>query len=196
MDMKTPAARPANPRFSSGPCAKPPTFTLGDLDDAPLGRSHRASVGKAKLKAAIEETRALLGVPPDYRIGIVPASDTGAVEMAMWNLLGARPVEMLAWESFGAGWVTDVVKQLKLDATVRTADYGEIVDFAEVDFANDVVFTWNGTTSGVRVPNRFEIPADRAGLTICDATSAAFAQDLQWGSARCGDLLLAEGAGR
>lgn len=180
MAIEAPATRPANPRFSSGPCAKIPTFTLDKLSDAPLGRSHRAAVGKAKLKAAIENTRAILGVPADYKIGIVPASDTGAVEMAMWNLLGARPVEMLSWESFGAGWVTDVVKQLKLDAVVKTADYGQIVDLAGVDTDKDVVFTWNGTTSGVRVPNGDWIKADRAGLTICDATSAAFAQDLPW----------------
>ena len=180
MDMTTPAARPANPRFSSGPCAKPPTFTLESLNGAALGRSHRAAVGKAKLKLAIDKTREILGIPEGYRIGIVPASDTGAVEMAMWSLLGARPVEMLAWESFGAGWVTDCVKQLKLDAKVRTADYGQIVDFAEVDFDADVVFTWNGTTSGVRVPDTFEIPSNRKGLTICDATSAAFAMDLPW----------------
>ncbi len=175
-----PATRPANPRFSSGPCSKIPGFSLDMLADAPLGRSHRAAVGKAKLKEAIELTREILGVPADYRIGIVPGSDTGAVEMAMWSLLGARPVEMLAWESFGEGWVTDVVKQLKLDASVKKAHYGEIVDFASVDFDKDVVFTWNGTTSGVRVPNGDAIPADRAGLTICDATSAAFAQDLPW----------------
>ena len=180
MVTNTPATRPANPRFSSGPCAKPPTFTLEALADAPLGRSHRAAVGKAKLKAAIERTRSILGIPEDYLIGIVPASDTGAVEMAMWNLLGERPVEMLAWESFGAGWVTDAVKQLKLDATVHTANYGEIVDLGAVDWDRDVVFTWNGTTSGVRVPASFNIPVDRAGLTICDATSAAFAQDLPW----------------
>ena len=180
MDMTTPAARPANPRFSSGPCAKPPTFTLESLNGAALGRSHRAAVGKAKLKLAIDKTREILGIPDGYRVGIVPASDTGAVEMAMWSLLGARPVEMLAWESFGAGWVTDCVKQLKLDAKVRTADYGQIVDFAEVDFDADVVFTWNGTTSGVRVPDTFEIPSNRKGLTICDATSAAFAMDLPW----------------
>ncbi len=180
MNITIPATRPANPRFSSGPCAKPPVFTLENLSDAPLGRSHRASVGKAKLKLAIDQSRRVLGVPENYLIGIVPASDTGAVEMAMWNLLGQRPVEMLAWESFGAGWVTDAVKQLKLDAVVRTADYGEIVDLDAVDFDKDVVFTWNGTTSGVRVPAAFEIPADRAGLTICDATSAAFAQDLPW----------------
>ena len=180
MSTTRPASRPVNPRFSSGPCAKPPTFSLEKLADAPLGRSHRAAVGKAKLKAAIDGTREILGIPPDYRIGIVPASDTGAVEMAMWSLLGARGVEMLAWESFGEGWVTDAVKQLKLDATVRKAPYGQIVDFARVDFDRDVVFTWNGTTSGVRVPDTAQIPADRAGLTICDATSAAFAQALPW----------------
>ena len=180
MATNTPAARPVNPRFSSGPCAKPPTFTLESLSDAALGRSHRAALGKAKLGAAIERTRDILGIPADYKIGIVPASDTGAVEMAMWNLLGERAVEMLAWESFGAGWVTDVVKQLKLDAKVSTAEYGEIVDLGAVDWNRDVVFTWNGTTSGVRVPETFEIPADRQGLTICDATSAAFAQSLPW----------------
>ncbi len=175
-----PTARPDNPRFSSGPCAKPPTFTLAALSDAALGRSHRASVGKSKLKAAIETTREILGVPGDYRIGIVPASDTGAYEMAMWTMLGARPVEMLAWESFGSGWVTDAVKQLKLDCETNTADYGEIVDLAAVDWDRDVCFTWNGTTSGVRVPSGDVIPANRAGLTLCDATSAAFAQDLPW----------------
>ena len=180
MALTAPATRPANPRFSSGPCAKPPVWSLDKLADAALGRSHRAAVGKAKLKAAIEETRAILGVPADYRIGIVPASDTGAVEMAMWSLLGARPCTMVAWESFGAGWVTDVVKQLKLDAEVKTADYGQIVDLSQIDFNTDVVFTWNGTTSGVRVPNGDAIPAGREGLTICDATSAAFAQDLPW----------------
>ena len=180
MTKTKPAKRPANARFSSGPCAKPPVFTLDSLSDAALGRSHRAAVGKAKLKEAIDLTREILGVPEDYRIGIVPASDTGAVEMAMWSLLGERPVEMVAWESFGAGWVTDAVKQLKLDATVHTADYGDIVDMAALDYDKDVVFTWNGTTSGVRVAGGHVIPADRAGLTICDATSAAFAQDLPW----------------
>ncbi|MFC0280934.1 phosphoserine transaminase [Falsigemmobacter intermedius] len=180
MATTAPATRPANPRFSSGPCAKIPGFQLEMLADAPLGRSHRAAVGKNKLKEAIDLTREVLGVPADYRIGIVPASDTGAVEMALWSLLGARPVEMLAWESFGEGWVTDVVKQLKLDATVRKAPYGEIVDFKEVDFNKDVVFTWNGTTSGVRLPKADVIPADREGLTICDATSAAFAMDMDW----------------
>jgi phosphoserine aminotransferase len=178
MVKTTPAARPANPRFSSGPCTKIPGFSLNMLEDAPLGRSHRAAIGKSKLKEAIDLTREILGVPAEYRIGIVPASDTGAVEMALWSLLGARPVEMLAWESFGEGWVTDVVKQLKLDAKVQIAPYGEIVDFATVDFDRDVVFTWNGTTSGVRLPNGNAIPADRKGLTICDATSAAFAMEL------------------
>ena len=180
MAIHQPASRPANPRFSSGPCAKIPTFTLDKLSDAALGRSHRAAIGKAKLRDAIEGTRELLGIPAEYKIGIVPASDTGAVEMAMWSMLGARGVEMLAWESFGAGWVTDVAKQLKLDAVVKTADYGELPDLSTVDFANDVVFTWNGTTSGVRVPNGDWIAADREGLTICDATSAAFAMDLPW----------------
>ena len=177
MTTKHPATRPANPRFSSGPCAKIPHFSVDMLADAALGRSHRAKIGKEKLAAAIDGTREILGIPDDYKIGIVPASDTGAVEMALWSMLGARKAEMLAWESFGAGWVTDVVKQLKIDAEVKTAEYGEIVDFATVDFNNDVVFTWNGTTSGVRVPNGDAIPADREGLTICDATSAAFAQD-------------------
>ncbi|NVO22502.1 phosphoserine transaminase [Donghicola sp. C2-DW-16] len=180
MAIAQPTSRPANPRFSSGPCAKIPNFSLDMLSDAALGRSHRAAVGKEKLKAAIEETREILGVPADYRIGIVPASDTGAVEMALWSLLGARKVTMLAWESFGSGWVTDVVKQLKLDAEVRTADYGLLPDLATVDFNTDVVFTWNGTTAGVRVPNADWIAADREGLTICDATSAAFAQNLDW----------------
>ncbi|UWP98152.1 phosphoserine transaminase [Aliiroseovarius crassostreae] len=180
MATEQPANRPANPRFSSGPCAKPPTWNLDALSDAALGRSHRAAIGKDKLKAAIEGTREVLGIPADYKIGIVPASDTGAVEMALWSLLGARGVEMLAWESFGSGWVTDVTKQLKLDAVTKVADYGQLPDLASVDFANDVVFTWNGTTSGVRVPNGDWIPADREGLTICDATSAAFAMDLPW----------------
>ncbi|MBW3096286.1 phosphoserine transaminase [Pseudohoeflea coraliihabitans] len=180
-DLKTPDVRPDNPRFSSGPCAKRPGWTPEALRDAPLGRSHRAKIGKAKLKQAIDKTRSVLGVPADYRIGIVPASDTGAVEMALWSLLGARGVDMLAWESFGAGWVTDVVKQLKLaNARTLTAPYGELPDLGAIDFNNDVVFTWNGTTSGVRVPNADFIPADRQGLTICDATSAAFAQKLDF----------------
>ena len=179
-DLKEPAARPKNARFSSGPCAKIPNFSLDMLADAPLGRSHRAEAGKGKLKEAITLTAQILGVPQGYRVGIVPGSDTGAVEMAMWSMLGARPVEMLAWESFGEGWVTDVVKQLKLDAKVRIAPYGEIVDFTTVDFDKDVVFTWNGTTSGVCLPNGNAIPDTRQGLTICDATSAAFAMDLPW----------------
>jgi len=180
-DLSAPALRPVNPRFSSGPCAKIPGFTLNMLADAPLGRSHRAAVGKAKLVEAIDLTREILGVPEGYRIGIVPGSDTGAVEMAMWSLLGARKVEMLAWESFGEGWVTDAVRQLKLDAKVKVAPYGQIVDFTTVDFQSDVVFTWNGTTSGCRLPNGDAIPAEREGLTICDATSAAFAMELPWG---------------
>lgn len=178
MSTAMPGTRPVNPRFSSGPCAKRPGWTLDGLQDAALGRSHRSSIGKSKLKLAIDKTRAILGVPDDYRIGIVPASDTGAVEMAMWSLLGARPVTMVAWESFGAGWVTDVVKQLKLDATKVEAPYGRLPDMAAIDYNTDVVFTWNGTTSGVRMPNSNAIAADRQGLTICDATSAAFAQDL------------------
>ena len=181
MTVAKPAARPNVPHFSSGPCAKRPGWTPENLKDAALGRSHRAKIGKAKLRLAIDLTREVLEVPADYRIGIVPASDTGAVEMALWSLLGARPVTMLAWESFGEGWVTDVVKQLKLkDVTTLKAGYGEIPDLSRVDPATDVVFTWNGTTSGVRVPNADWIRADREGLTICDATSAAFAQALDW----------------
>jgi phosphoserine aminotransferase len=177
-----PAARPRAPFFSSGPCAKRPGWTPRALDDAFLGRSHRAKAGKAKLRLAIDLTREVLEIPADYRIGIVPASDTGAVEMALWSLLGARPVDLLAWESFGEGWVTDVVKQLKLqDARVIKAPYGQLPDLSTVDTrTRDVVFTWNGTTSGVRVPNADWIAADREGLTICDATSAAFAQRLDW----------------
>ena len=176
-----PSLRPRIPHFSSGPCAKRPGWSLEALKSATLGRSHRGKEGKAKLAEAIELSRAVLGIPKDYRIGIVPASDTGAVEMALWSLLGPRGVDLLAWESFGAGWVTDVVKQLKLkDARVMEAPYGEIPDLAKVDFARDVVFTWNGTTSGVRVPDAEWIPSAREGLTICDATSAAFAMDLPW----------------
>ena len=177
-----PAARPRAPFFSSGPCAKRPGWSLQNLKTDSLGRSHRAKLGKARLKLAIDLTREVLEVPADYRIGIVPASDTGAVEMALWSMLGARPVDMLAWESFGEGWVTDVVKQLKLaDARVIKAAYGELPDLSQVDTKNrDVVFTWNGTTSGVRVPNADWIAADREGLTICDATSAAFAQKLDF----------------
>ncbi len=176
-----PAARPHNARFSSGPCAKRPGWTPEILKDAALGRSHRAKLGKAKLKLAIDLTREILEVPADYRIGITPGSDTGAVEMALWSLLGARGVDVLAWESFGEGWVTDVLKQLKL-ANARTliAPYGALPDLARIDFDNDVVFTWNGTTSGVRVPNGDWIDSHRKGLTICDATSAAFAQKLDW----------------
>jgi phosphoserine aminotransferase len=181
MTAKMPGVRPVTPHFSSGPCAKRPGWSLQALTDALLGRSHRSKPGKAKLKRAIDLTRDILGVPADYRIGIVPASDTGAVEMAMWSLLGARPVTMLAWESFGEGWVTDVEKQLKLkDVTVLKAPYGEIPDLSKVDSDTDIVFTWNGTTSGVRVPNADWIKADRKGLTICDATSAAFAQPLDF----------------
>ncbi|MCO5130639.1 MAG: phosphoserine transaminase [Xanthobacteraceae bacterium] len=181
MTVAKPGAKPNMPHFSSGPCAKRPGWTPEALKDAALGRSHRAKIGKAKLKLAIDLTREVLEVPADYRIGIVPASDTGAVEMALWSLLGPRPVTMIAWESFGEGWVTDVVKQLKLkDVTKLTAGYGEIPDLAKADPASDIVFTWNGTTSGVRVPNADWIAADREGLTICDATSAAFAQPLDW----------------
>jgi phosphoserine aminotransferase len=181
MSIAKPDVRPANPNFSSGPCAKRPGWSLDGLSDAALGRSHRAKVGKNKLKLAIDLTREVLQVPADHRIGIVPASDTGAVEMAMWSLLGERGVDMVAWESFGEGWVTDCVKQLKLaDARTFIAPYGEIVDFSKVDFDRDVVFTWNGTTSGARVPNADFIPLYRKGLTICDATSAAFAQDMDF----------------
>ncbi|HET7679750.1 MAG TPA: phosphoserine transaminase [Xanthobacteraceae bacterium] len=181
MTNPMPGVRPSNPHFSSGPCAKRPGWSLQVLTDAVLGRSHRSKIGKAKLKRAIELTREILQIPADYRIGIVPASDTGAVEMALWSLLGARPVTVLAWESFGEGWITDVVKQLKLKDVITTkAAYGEIPDLSQVDFATDVVFTWNGTTSGVRVPHGDWIKADREGLTICDATSAAFAQKLDW----------------
>jgi phosphoserine aminotransferase len=176
-----PGVRPVIPHFSSGPCAKRPGWSLQTLTDAALGRSHRSKIGKAKLKRAIDLTREVLEVPADYRIGIVPASDTGAVEMALWSLLGARPVTMLAWESFGEGWVSDVRNELKLkDFAVLKAPYGELPDLTKVDPATDVVFAWNGTTSGVRVPNADWIAADRQGLTICDATSAAFAQPLDW----------------
>ena len=176
-----PALRPACANFSSGPCAKIPGWIPDKLKNAVTGRSHRSSLGKARLKKAIALTREVLEVPADYRIGIVPASDTGAVEMALWSLLGARPVDMVAWESFGEGWVSDVVKQLKLkDARKIIAAYGELPDLTQIDFDHDVVFTWNGTTSGVRVPNADFIPANRQGLTICDATSAAFAQNLDY----------------
>src|SRR6202041_852934 len=181
MMLTTPPVRPAVPHFSSGPCAKRPGWNPQNLSDAVLGRSHRSKLGKARLKRAIDLTREVLQVPADYRIGIVPASDTGAIEMALWSLLGAAPVTMLAWESFGEGWVSDVLKELKLkDATVLKSGYGALPDLAKVDWSSDVVFTWNGTTSGVRVPNGDWIAADRAGLAICDATSAAFAQRLDW----------------
>jgi phosphoserine aminotransferase len=181
MTATKPGVRPATPHFSSGPCAKRPGWSLQNLTDAVLGRSHRSKIGKAKLKRAIDLTREVLEVPADYRIAIVPASDTGAVELALWSLLGARPVTMLAWESFGEGWVTDVEKQLKLkDLTVVKSSYGELPDLSKIDFSSDVVFTWNGTTSGVRVPNGNWIATNRNGLTICDATSAAFAQKLDW----------------
>ena len=181
MTIAVPAVRPSVPHFSSGPCAKRPGWSPQSLTGAFLGRSHRSKPGKAKLKRAIELTREVLEVPADYKIGIVPASDTGAVEMALWSLLGPRPATLLAWESFGEGWVTDVVKELKLkDVTTLKAGYGALPDLSKVDPASDVVFTWNGTTSGVRVPNADWITADRSGLTICDATSAAFAQPLEW----------------
>ena len=181
MTIAKPAARPHVPHFSSGPCAKRPGWTLQNLKDAALGRSHRAKIGKEKLKRAIDLTREVLEVPADYRIGIVPASDTGAVEMALWSLLGARPVTTLSWESFGEGWTSDIINQLKLkDVTKLAVGYGDIPDLSKVDPASDVVFTWNGTTSGVRVPNADWISARREGLAICDATSAAFAQPLDW----------------
>ncbi len=178
--LAKPDTKAHRPYFSSGPCAKPPGWSPDRLDTSALGRSHRGTVGKAKLAEAIERTHALLRLPADYRLGIVPASDTGAMEMALWALLGPRPVTMLAWESFGAGWVTDVAKQLKLEAEIRTAGYGAIAELGGIDPAGDIVFTWNGTTSGVRVPNAEWIAADRTGLSICDATSAAFAQDVDW----------------
>src|SRR6201987_2114477 len=181
MTIAMPSVRPSVPHFSSGPCAKRPGWSQQSLTGAFLGRSHRSKPGKAKLKHAIELTREVLEVPGEYRIGIVPASDTGAVEMALWSLLGPRPVTLLAWESFGEGWVNDVVKELKLkDVTTLKAGYGALPDLSKVDSASDVVFTWNGTTSGVRVPNADWIAADRLGLAICDATSAAFAQPLAW----------------
>jgi len=176
-----PNVRPQRPHFSSGPCAKRPGWTPDLLAEATVGRSHRSKQGQAKLKAAIDETKALLELPDDYGIAIVPASDTGAVEAAMWSMLGARGVDIFAWESFGAGWISDAVKELKLeDVRLFEAGFGELPDLTQYDGARDCVFTWNGTTSGVRVPNADWIPADRQGLTICDATSAAFAQDLDW----------------
>ena len=180
MDIKKPVTRPKNACFSSGPCAKNPIFDVSKLAKAPLGRSHRAKIGKAKLKLAIEETRKILEIPNDYKIAIVPASDTGAMELAMWSMLGARPATMVAWESFGAGWTNDVVKQLKIEAKICNADYGEIVDMQTLDYDTDIVFTWNGTTSGVCLKDCKAIPNNRLGLTICDATSAAFAMELPW----------------
>ncbi|MGN6496195.1 MAG: phosphoserine transaminase [Tsuneonella sp.] len=175
-----PAQKPARPYFSSGPCAKPPGWSPDKLATESLGRSHRSKLGKARLQYCIDLIREVLEVPDTHRIGIVPGSDTGAVEMAMWTMLGARPVTTLAWESFGEGWVTDALKQLKIDPTVIRADYGELPDLAQIDGSNDVIFTWNGTTSGVRVPNGDWIAADRKGLAIADATSAVFAQDIAW----------------
>jgi phosphoserine aminotransferase len=179
-DVTKPELRPARPFFSSGPCAKPPGWDASKLQTACLGRSHRAKIGKSRLQLAIDLMRDVLQVPDTHRIGIVPGSDTGAIEMAMWTMLGARPVTMMAWESFGEGWVTDVNKQLKLNATVLNAPYGDIPDLSTVDFSNDVVFTWNGTTSGARVPNGDWISDDREGLTFNDATSAVFAYDMPW----------------
>lgn len=180
-DLKEPAVRPLNAHFSSGPCAKRPGYSLENLESAVLGRSHRSGVGKARLKLAIDKTKQILGIPDDYLVGIMPASDTGAFEAVMWSLLGERGVDVLAWESFGKGWVTDITKQLKLDdVRVFDADYGELPDLDNVDFARDVVFTWNGTTSGVCVPNGDWIASDREGLTLVDATSAVFAQEIPW----------------
>ena len=179
-EVRKPQARPARPYFSSGPCAKPPVWSPEKLNTESLGRSHRAKIGKTRLQYCIDLMREMLRLPDTHRIGIVPGSDTGAFEMAMWTMLGARPVTALAWESFGEGWVTDVAKQLKLDPTVIRADYGKLPDLDQVDWSNDVLFTWNGTTSGVRVPNGDWIPADREGLSFADATSAVFAYDLPW----------------
>ncbi|WP_374397322.1 phosphoserine transaminase [Sphingopyxis sp.] len=179
-DVRKPQARPARPFFSSGPCAKPPVWSPDKLATESLGRSHRAKIGKTRLAYCIDLMREMLQLPDTHRIGIVPGSDTGAFEMAMWTMLGQRPVTTLAWESFGEGWVTDAAKQLKLDPTVIRADYGELPDLTQVDWSNDVLFTWNGTTSGVRVPDGDWIAADRAGLSFADATSAVFAYDLPW----------------
>ncbi|RVU07773.1 phosphoserine transaminase [Novosphingobium umbonatum] len=180
MTVTTPALKPARPFFSSGPCAKPPVFSADKLATESLGRSHRAKIGKSRLAYCIDLMREILKLPETHRIGIVPGSDTGAFEMAMWTMLGAKPVTTLAWESFGEGWVTDAAKQLKLDPTVLRADYGQIADLNAIDWSNDVLFTWNGTTSGVRVPNADFIPADREGLAFADATSAVFAYDIDW----------------
>ena len=174
-----PSVKPKSPNFSSGPCAKHPGYSLEELKDAPLGRSHRSALGKGKLAEAIQKTKTLLNLPPDYLVGIVPASDTGAFEMAMWSMLGERPVDVLVWESFSKGWATDITKQLKLDENrIFEAEYGKLPDLAQVDFSHDVVFAWNGTTSGVKVPNGDWIPDDREGLVLCDATSAVFAMDV------------------
>ncbi|MCY4289983.1 MAG: phosphoserine transaminase [Aestuariivita sp.] len=180
MNNEKPPIRPKNPCFSSGPCSKPPSFTLAALEQAALGRSHRSTLGKSKLRSAIDETHELLEIPPDYKVAIVPASDTGAFEMAMWNLLGTRTVDALVWESFGSGWFDDCVKQLQIPTNLHRAEFGEIIDFSAVNWDHDVCFTWNGTTSGVRIPSGALIPSDRAGLTLCDATSAAFAMRLPW----------------
>ncbi len=181
MSTPKPLLKPSNPRFSSGPCAKRPGWTLAALDGALVGRSHRSKPGKARIQAVLDKSRSILGLPDDYRIAIVPASDTGAVEMALWSLLGARGVDVLAWESFGEGWVTDIVKQLRLtDVRALRADYGHLPDLQRVSWDRDVVFTWNGTTAGVKVPDGDWIPDDRQGLTIADATSAVFAMDLPW----------------
>ena len=180
MTAQLPARKPARPFFSSGPCAKPPGYAPEKLATESLGRSHRAKIGKTRLQYCIDLMREVLGLPDTHRIGIVPGSDTGAFEMAMWTMLGARPVTTLAWESFGEGWVTDAAKQLKLDPTVLRADYGQLPDLSAIDWSNDVLFTWNGTTSGVRVPNADFIPADREGLSFADATSAVFAYDIDW----------------
>lgn len=176
-----PTSKPTNPCFSSGPCAKMPGYSIEMLKNAPLGRSHRSSIGKAKLQQSIEMTKELLKLPSDYRVGIVPASDTGAFEMLMWNVLGERGVDVIAFESFGSGWANDITKELRLEnVTLHKADYGLLPDLSKVDFDNDVVFTWNGTTSGVKVPNGDWIPSDRKGLTLCDATSAVFAMEMPW----------------
>lgn len=180
MTAQLPARKPARPFFSSGPCAKPPGYAPEKLATESLGRSHRAKIGKTRLQYCIDLMREVLGLPDTHRIGIVPGSDTGAFEMAMWTMLGARPVTTLAWESFGEGWVTDAAKQLKLDPTILRADYGQLPDLGAIDWSNDVLFTWNGTTSGVRVPNADFIPADREGLSFADATSAVFAYDIDW----------------
>lgn len=180
MTAQLPARKPARPFFSSGPCAKPPGYSPEKLATESLGRSHRAKIGKTRLQYCIDLMREVLGLPDTHRIGIVPGSDTGAFEMAMWTMLGARPVTTLAWESFGEGWVTDAAKQLKLDPTILRADYGQLPNLSAIDWSNDVLFTWNGTTSGVRVPNADFIPADREGLSFADATSAVFAYDIDW----------------